>query len=126
MKGVNTTAFEEMIAANKNEGMKLSRVEWDMINAYETSKECQFGQLVIKEGPWNSTAEEIELAMTGLGIESFVIVDQSTALMNMVHTFIELGYMLVGTPEISQEGKPYFHPEYDKPLKGLHFVKCRG
>jgi hypothetical protein len=122
MKNINERTFEEIVGEIRGRNYKPNRSEHCILRAYEISKECGYEWLVITEGPWDCEDEEIHTALADLGVDSFVLADHSTALLNMIHVLYG-AYEINGLAEISQEGKPYYRPDWDKPLKGLMFAK---
>ena len=127
MKGINVNVFEKAIAdSKKGDAVKLNWSESYIMRAYMNSKENGYEPLVVREGPWDCDSNEVAAALQSFGVDSFVLSDHSTALLNMIHMFVGCGYRLAGTIEISQEHKARYNPEWDKPLKGIIFERGQG
>jgi len=122
MKGIDVNKFEELLQKKE-----VSRSENLLGCAYRNCKNFGYDGLVINEGYSIGMSDcdivELDRAMTELGVSEFVLADESTALMRMIHAFTKVGYSFTNVTTVSQEGKPFYNPEYDQPKKGLLFER---
>jgi len=120
MKGINEKWFVEKIEAEESgERTEYNRTEITFLRAYVTSRRNGYGVLAIEERAYDCTSEDLRKLIAEAKIESFVVADNSTGLMESLHRFMECGFEVTQTISLYQDGKPYFNPKYDHPRQGL-------
>lgn len=80
----------------------ISRGAGTALRAYEDTNCCEASEFIVRELPWESgTAEDFVRAMKEAGITEFVTIDESTALMRVLHELDSLGCRMVGLAAIT-------------------------
>lgn len=83
-------------------------INCNVIRAYCRSLRCNLEALDFNDIIWEREIPEILQNLKELGIKSFTVSDQSTALMETLHQFMKAGCNLTGYTEVQASEYPEF------------------
>lgn len=90
------------------------------MKAYWAFRNCETEELEVSDFCWDKEIEDFIKALRDAGIETFVVTNQSTALMENIHGFIKAGCTMEGACTLEKLSRRWGDekPEY---LMGIRF-----
>ena len=88
--------------------------------AYATSQNNQASAFEVSDLPWEKDYDDFVGTLKAAGIQTFVVTDKSTALMDGIHELTSRGCKLIGPAAITRKG--FFFGSYQETeYRGLEF-----
>ena len=88
--------------------------------AYATSQNNQASAFEVSDLPWEKDYDDFVGTLRAAGIQTFVVTDQSTALMDGIHELTSRGCKLIGPVAITRK-EDFFGSFQEKEHRGLEF-----
>lgn len=88
--------------------------------AYITSQNNHASAFEVSDLPWERDYDDFVSTLRAAGIQTFVVTDNSTALMDGIHELTSRGYILIGPADITRK-EDFFGSYQETKHRGLEF-----
>lgn len=106
--------LEELIATEA----EYKRGEINLLRAYTESKRRGYEELVLTEICWEQDHADLIDLIRKAKLNTFLIADGSSALLETLHTFIEEGFLITGAKMMTRQNAT----QWDRPIKALEIT----